>query len=191
MTRALAAALAVAAALPALAAAATPARVAVDTSGYPTVSATVVTPRPVARVPRLTENGESVVGLRASNLGRQKSVVLVVDRSQSMRGGALADATAAASAFVRTKPRQDRVAVIAVGSQSVQLTGFSTRPAEAVSALRGLEVDAVQGTDLHDSVVLASQALAGEFHGGRVIVLLTDGEDVASEAGLDLSLIHI
>jgi len=182
--RVLLAACVVAAALPGIAAAAGP-RLSVDTSDYPTVRATVVTPTPVGRVPELTENGENVVGLRYSNLGRQKSVVLVVDRSQSMRGQALADATAAAGRFVRTKPRQDRISVVAVGSQAVQLTGFSTAPSEAVGALRGLEVDPVVGTDLYDSVVLASQALAGEFHGGRVIVLLTDGQEVSSDTSLN------
>ena len=184
MRRALIAVCVVAAALPALAAGAGP-RLAVDASDYPTIRATVVTPTPVARVPKVKENGVGVVGLRASNLGRDKSVVLVVDRSQSMRGQALADAAAAASRFVRTKPRRDRIAVVAVGSQAVQLTGFSTAANEAVAALRGLEVDPVVGTDLYDSVVLASQALAGEFHGGRVLVLLTDGQEVSSETSLN------
>lgn len=184
MKRALLAVCVVAAALPGLAAGAGP-RLAVDSSDYPTIRATVVTPTPLGVVPKLKENGKGVVGLRYSNLGRQKSVVLVVDRSQSMRGQALTDATAAASRFVRTKPRSDRITVVAVGSQAVQLTGFSTAPNEAVGALRGLEVDPVVGTDLYDSVVLASQALAGEFQGGRVIILLTDGQEVSSETSLN------
>ena len=184
MKRVLLAVFVVAAAVPGLAAGAGP-RLSLDTSDYPTIRATVVTPTPVGVVPKLKENGKGVVGLRYSNLGRDKSVVLVVDRSQSMRGQALADATAAASRFVRTKPRSDRITVVAVGSQAVQLTGFSTAPSEAVGALRALEVDPVVGTDLYDSVVLASQALAGEFHGGRVIILLTDGQEVSSETSLN------
>ena len=72
-----------------------------DTSGYPTVRATVVTPKPSQRAPALTENGIPVVGFQAVNLGREKSVAAVIDRSQSMRGQAMADASAAARAVRR------------------------------------------------------------------------------------------
>jgi tight adherence protein B len=174
-----------AAIVPAAAAAATATRItAVDTSGYPTVRATVVTPRPVAKLPALTENGNKVAGYEAANLGRQKSVILAVDRSQSMLGKALADATGAARAFIRTKPRSDRVAIVAVGKSVVQLTSFSSLTNEADTALRTLEVDPVRGTALYDAVVLSTQALASDVHATRVLVLLTDGQEVSSEASL-------
>jgi tight adherence protein B len=174
---------ALAIALPGIAGAA--ARVtAVDTTGYPTVRATVVTPKPVKSITSLTENGQPVAGFEASNLGREKSVALVLDNSRSMRGKALADATAAARSFVRTKPRSDRIAIVAAGKKAVQLTGFSTSPIDADSALRTLEVDRVQGTALYDAVVLTAQALAADVHAARVLVLLTDGEDVSSDASL-------
>lgn len=155
-----------------------------DTSRYPEVRATVVTPTASARTPGLTENGEAVVGLRAVNLGRDKSVVLIVDRSQSMRGQAIVDASAAAREFVTTKPADDRIAVVAVGRQAVQLTGFSSATAEADDALRTIEVDGVQGTALYDAVVLSSQALAADVNPTRVLVLLTDGQEVSSDASL-------
>jgi hypothetical protein len=158
---------ALAIALPGIAGAA--ARVtAVDTAGYPTVRATVVTPKPVKSITSLTENGQPVAGFEASNLGREKSVALVIDNSRSMRGKALADATAAARSFVRTKPRSDRIAIVAAGKKAVQLTGFSTSPIDADSALRTLEVDRVQGTALYDAVVLTAQALAADVHAARV-----------------------
>ncbi len=185
MRRALAAVCLLAAIVPAAAAAATATRItAVDTSGYPTVRATVVTPRPVAKLPALTENGNKVAGYEAANLGRQKSVILAVDRSQSMLGKALADATGAARAFIRTKPRSDRVAIVAVGKSVVQLTSFSSLTNEADTALRTLEVDPVRGTALYDAVVLSTQALASDVHATRVLVLLTDGQEVSSEASL-------
>jgi tight adherence protein B len=166
-------------------AAATAARItAVDTNGYPTVRATVVTPRPVAKLGALTENGNRVAGYQAANLGRQKSVVLAVDRSQSMLGKAMADASAAARAFVRSKPGSDRISVVAVGKSAVQLTGFSSSTADADAALRTLEVDSVRGTALYDAVILSSEALAGDVHAGRVLVLLTDGQEVSSDASL-------
>ncbi|MDQ3066648.1 MAG: type II secretion system F family protein [Actinomycetota bacterium] len=187
MRRALATLFALAAVVPGVSAAAEP-RLSVDTSAYPAVRATVVTPVPVARVPKLTENGASVVGLDAVNLGSRKSVVLVVDRSQSMLGPALADATDAASAFVRSKSRGDRVAVVAVGSSAVQLTGFTARTADAEAALRSLEVDKVRGTALFDSVILSAQAFAGDAQGARVVVLLTDGQEVSSDASLEQAI---
>ena len=185
MRRILAAACVIAAIVPAASAAATSARItAVDTSGYPTVRATLVTPRPVAKLLPLTENGNAVAGYEAANLGRQKSVVLAVDRSQSMLGKALADATAAARAFIRTKPRSDRISIVAVGKSAVQLTGFSSLTADADAALRTLEVDPVRGTALYDSVILSSQALEDDVHATHVLVLLTDGQEVSSDASL-------
>lgn len=174
--------------LPGVAAAAGSKFTSVDTSGYPTVRATVVTPKPVGRAPALTENGTPVVGYRAVNLGREKSVVLVVDRSQSMLGRAIVDASAAARAFVASKPARDRVAVVSVGRRAVQLTSFSSSTAEADAALRTLEVDGVRGTALYDSVVLSSQALAADVHPTRVLVLLTDGQEVSSDASLEQAI---
>jgi tight adherence protein B len=168
---------------------AAPSRItAVDTSGYPTVRATIVTPTPAAKVPPLRENGHLVIGFEATNLGSEKSVGLALDRSQSMRGRAMLDASAAAREFVRTKPAGDRVAVFAVGKRAVQLTSFSSSPSDADEALAGIEVDKVRGTALYDSVVLAVQALAADVHGGRVLVLLTDGQEVSSEASLDQAI---
>ena len=97
-----------------------------------------------------------MVGFTAKNFGREKSVVLLFDRSQSMLGKAMQDATAAARSFVRSKPASDRIAVVAVGKQAFQLTGFSTGTSEADAALRGLDVDKVRGTALYDAVVLSS-----------------------------------
>lgn len=174
--------------LPGVAAAAGPQITSLDTSGYPTVRATVVTPTPRGVAPALTENGTRVVGFKAVNLGREKSVVLVVDRSQSMLGQAIVDASAAAREFVASKPSNDRVAVVAVGRRAVQLTSFSSNTAEADAALRTLEVDTVRGTALYDSVVLSSQALAADVHPTRVLVLLTDGQEVSSDASLEQAI---
>jgi hypothetical protein len=154
----------------------------VDTSAYPSVRVTVVTPQPADKAPRLSEDGKPVVGFTAKNFGREKSVVLLFDRSQSMLGKAMQDATAAARSFVRSKPASDRIAVVAVGKQAFQLTGFS-------SGLRGrraarLEVDKVRGTALYDAVVLSSE-LSGRRAPGACPVLLTDGQEVSSKASLE------
>ncbi len=87
----------------------------VDTSGYPTIHATVVSSADASSAPVLTENGQRVVGATAENLGLAKAVVLAVDDSQSMAGKPLAAAADAARGFVATKPDADAIAVVEFG----------------------------------------------------------------------------
>jgi tight adherence protein B len=176
------------AALPGLATAAAPKFASLDTAEYPTVRATVVTPKPVGSAPQLTENGRPVVGFRAVNLGREKSVMLLFDRSQSMIGQAIEDASAAARQFVGSKPARDRIAVVAVGKKAIQLTDFATNPAEADAALRTIEVDKVRGTALYDGILVSTQALAADLNPTRVLILLTDGQEVSSDASLEQAI---
>ena len=176
------------AALPGVATAAAPKFASLDTAEYPTVRATVVTPKPVGSAPKLTENGQPVVGFRAVNLGREKSVMLLFDRSQSMIGQAIKDASAAARQFVGSKPARDRIALVAVGKKAVQLTDFATNPAETDAALRTIEVDKVRGTALYDGILVSTQALAADLNPTRVLILLTDGQEVSSDASLEQAI---
>ena len=144
----------------------------IDTSGYPTVRVTVVAPvAQTAAPPTLTENGNQVVGLHAVNLAATKSVVIAIDRSRSMAGTKLADALAAARAFLRTKAASDKVSVVGFGSKAVQLTPFTQSTAEADDALQ------LSGSSLRSQVARA-----------RVVVLLTDGKDVSSQTSLEDAL---
>ena len=161
---------------------AAPVRVAgVDTGGYPELRVTVVAP-PGSAQPALTENGAPVTGLEAYNLGKAKSVALLIDRSQSMSGRPLRDAVAAARAFVAAKSPTDRIEVIAFGRQAYALTRFSSSTGDADAALRDLKPDPKSGTALWDAVALASKKLAAEDQPGHVIIVLTDGQDVSSSA---------
>ena len=185
MRRALALFIAVVLVAPATALAATATHVKdIDTGDYPTIRVTVVAPSASTSPPKLTENGSAVAGLNASNLGRSKSIVLAIDRSQSMNGQAILDATAAARAFVASKPPSDRISVVAFGSEAVALTGFSTSTTDAEGALRALNVDPVRGTALYDAVVLGAEQAAVEANPARVLIVLTDGADSGSEAEL-------
>jgi tight adherence protein B len=186
--RRLIAAAVLAAALPGVSLAASSKIASLDTAGYPTVRVTAVTPKPVATAPKVTENGKPVVGLHAVNLGREKSVMLLFDRSQSMIGQAIADASAAARQFVGSKPARDRIAVVAVGKRAVQLTSFSANAAEADAALRTIEVDKVRGTALYDGILVSTQALAADLNPTRVLILLTDGQEVSSDASLEQAI---
>jgi tight adherence protein B len=177
-----------ASALPGVALAASPKIASLDTGGYPTVRVTVVTPKPVASAPPVTENGGAVVGFHAVNLGREKSVMLLFDRSQSMIGQAIVDASVAARQFVGSKPARDRIAVVAVGKKAVQLTDFSSNAAEADAALRTIEVDKVRGTALYDGILVSTQALSADINPTRVLILLTDGQEVSSDASLEQAI---
>ncbi|HET7857223.1 MAG TPA: type II secretion system F family protein [Gaiellaceae bacterium] len=161
----------------------------VDTSSFPRVRLSVVTSQPSAKPPLLKENGRPVSGYRAENLAAAKSLVLAVDRSRSMRGKPFADAVAAAQAFVRAKHPQDRVAVATFATSPVMLTGFSAQPADAHSALGSLHVDPVEGTTLYDGVVKSARSFAGETNNGRVVIVVTDGNETRSTATLE-SAIH-
>lgn len=155
-----------------------------DTSAYPELAVTYVGPA----APRLFENGLPAAALRAENLAEGKSVVLAVDRSQSMEGEAIARAVEAARAFVAVKPRRDRLAVVAFGSDAVLLSRFSSATIDADIALRRLGVDGRQGTALNDVVGLAARELETERSRVRVLVLLTDGADVSSTTTAEAAL---
>jgi tight adherence protein B len=161
----------------------------IDTSSYPTVRVTVVAPvAATAAPPTLTENGNAVVGLQATNLASTKSVVVAIDRSRSMAGAKLADALDAARAFLHTKSPTDRVSVVAFGSKAVQLTTFSQSTADADDALRLLKVDTANGTALYDALQLSASSLRSQVGRARVVVLLTDGKDVSSQSSLQSAL---
>jgi tight adherence protein B len=152
----------------------------VDFGAFPTVGATVVTSAPSSRPPTLLENGSSVVGYQAVNLGNSKNVVLALDTSRSMAGKPLAEAAAAATAFVNAKPASDRIALVTFGKHAAQQGPFSSATIDADNALRTLAIGADSGTALWDAVDLSARLLASQ-QGGRVVVLLTDGDDVGSQ----------
>jgi tight adherence protein B len=160
----------------------------VDTGSFPTVRVTVLTSDPSPNAPKLRENGLPVWVSRAENLGRAKSVVLAIDRSQSMRGAPLARAVAAARAFLASKPASDRLAVASFATKPLMLTEFSNQRGDSDGALRGIKVDAVQGTTLYDMLVQASSRLATEPLEARVIIVVTDGNETRSAASLEAAI---
>ena len=159
----------------------------VDTSGFPGVRVTLVGPL-VAAKPHLTENSLPVTGYTAINLGRQKALVLAIDRSQSMAGRPLANALAAARTFIGAAGPSDHVGIVAFGQTAFGLGRFSASAADAQSSLRGLSVDAHSGTALYDAVVLAASHLGSDSSPGRAIVVVTDGRDVSSSNTLQQAI---
>jgi tight adherence protein B len=168
-------------ALPVAAAAAVQLR-GVNASAYPTVSASVVSPAGASVAPAISENGRPVAGLEEQNLGRVKAIATLIDRSQSMRGKPLADAIAAARAFVAAKHPADEVSVLAFGSRPLTLSPFSSARVDADEPLARLRPDKARGTALYDAISSAAHQLQSNPLPGRVIIVLTDGADNASHA---------
>jgi tight adherence protein B len=160
----------------------------VETTAYPTIRAAVVSSTVSPAPPVLRENGQPVAGFQATNLAHAKSVVLAIDRSQSMKGKPLAQAVAAARAFIAAKPRSDRIAVTTFATKPLFLTGFSADAADTVGALQSVAVDPKQGTTLYDDVVLAARRLGREVFAGRVIIMVTDGNETRSKASLESAI---
>jgi tight adherence protein B len=157
---------------------------AVDTSGFPALRAVVIAPLGSAP-PRLHENGAAAVGSVAVNLGRSKTIVLAIDRSESMRGRPLRNALSAARGFVGAADASDHVGVVAFGRSAIPVAGATGGPGDADTALAGITVDTRSGTALYDALVIASTELRTEDRPGRALVVVTDGKDVSSLHSLD------
>jgi tight adherence protein B len=173
-------------ALPAAAAAAVQLR-GVDATAYPTMHASIYTPTGGGK-PALWENGTPVAGFQAQNLGSVKAIATLIDRSQSMRGKPLADASAGARAFVAAKQAADELSVIAFGSKVATLSPFSTVKRDADLPLGRMTTDSVKGTALYDAVIAAANQLKGNPLPGRVIIVLSDGADNASSGSLTTAI---
>lgn len=169
-------------ALPAAAGAAVQLR-GVDATSYPTIRASIFSPTGGGK-PALWENGSPVAGYEAQNLGSIVAATLLIDRSQSMRGKPLADASAGARAFVEAKKANDQLSVISFGSGVTTVSPFSTVKLDATEPLAHMRPDSARGTALYDAVAAAARQLMGNPLPGRVIIVLTDGADNASAISL-------
>ncbi len=157
---------------------------AVDTSAYPSMRLTYVAPVG-SPAPTLRESGRLVALTQVVNLARTKSIVVAIDRSQSMRGRPLSNALAAVAQFAKSAGQDDHVGVVAFGRSAVALTRPGSTASEAGDQIGGLRVDSKSGTALYDAIVLSAENLAKDPRPGRAIVVVTDGADVSSNNSLD------
>ena len=111
----------------------------------------------------------------------ERSTILVVDASNSMRGAKFAAATDAVTAFLASAPPDVKVGMVAFAGT----VGTSLAPTEdrtsLLDAFKALEL--AQGTGVYDAVSEAVE-LAGT-EGSRSLLLLSDGADTGSNATLD------
>ena len=105
------------------------------------------------------------------------SALLLIDASESMRGGELAAAFAAARQFLRRLSPEDEAAVMVFADRVLALTPFG--PPEP-GLLEGVEGTAAAGGTALNDHLYAALRLLDERPGRRIVVLLSDGADVTS-----------
>jgi tight adherence protein B len=149
----------------------------VDTSQFPTNRVTIVAahPGPAPQV-TITENNQPVNARPDSSAGT--AIALAMDTSTSMRGQPLHDAIGAATKFVFRQSPDALLAVYGFGAQAQIAAQFPASRTGAIAALDQLGVGTQHGTAIYQAVVDASQALASQTAGKRVLVLMTDGTSV-------------
>lgn len=159
----------------------------IDDSALPEVKLLIGLPTGFAGSPidagavSLAENGvPSEIALEPVG-GSSLDVVLAIDTSGSMRGEALAEAQLAAARFLDALGPESRVALVGFGADATLEAPFGVDRAEVNTAIAGLESRGE--TSLYDAVVLASD-LFGPTSQRRAVVVLTDGADTVSTAGV-------
>ncbi|HLZ26176.1 MAG TPA: VWA domain-containing protein [Chloroflexota bacterium] len=166
----------------------------IDAAGFPTVVtyAGAVDERglPVANLDssafKVTEDGQPVDNVQVAAVANTQipvAVGLVIDISGSMNdAGKLAAAKQAAGGFVDGLGPADSAAVISFGTQATVVQAFSADPSALHAALDGLQAQG--NTALYDAVQQTALLLDALPQPRRVLVVVTDGMDTASQATL-------
>jgi tight adherence protein B len=139
----------------------------------------------------VTENGERVSRLEvvpASASGnRGRSVVLVIDSSNSMAGRPIAGAVTAAQALVANRNGDQPVGVVTFNDgQFVTLP--PTTDADAIRDALAQQPFLAQGTHIYDAVKTALEALRTSNSTSGSMVLLSDGADTGSKTSMEAAI---
>ncbi len=136
----------------------------------------------------ITENGAPPAGqIAVESPSSTSGVILLIDASESMRGEPIEGAMDAARAFIERRPKEMPVAIVAFNSDQEELTGFTTDDATLTDAVATAPELAI-GTTIYDSLVLASEMAVDQGLRRATVVLLSDGNDVGSDADLAAAL---
>ena len=105
------------------------------------------------------------------------TVALLIDGSESMRGGRLKAALEGARAFMRGMRSLDEATVVLFSDSIRYRSPFSQEPDELADAVSAVEAGG--GTALNDTLYVSMKQLEAR-QGRRVVVLLSDGVDIHS-----------
>jgi tight adherence protein B len=136
----------------------------------------------------VTANGEAVSDLVVEPVGASSvpvGVVLVIDASGSMDGAPMEAAKAAAISFIDQARAEDRIAIVSFSDGVQVLTGFTNNKDGLRQTINAI-VPANE-TAFNDGVI-QGVSLFDEANARGLLpnmIVLTDGDDTASEATLD------
>jgi tight adherence protein B len=132
------------------------------------------------------ENGERVRGLVVTPAAladaRDFGVVLAIDTSDSMRGGPIRDAVAAARAFAARRAGTQQLAIVTFDGATRVLLPFTTDAAAIDRALATIP-PLSRGTHVFDGARRSLDLLAAAGIRSGSVVVLSDGADTGSAAG--------
>lgn len=128
-------------------------------------------PVPVSRL-------ESVRSLR-----EPMTVVLALDRSGSMRGEPIRQARAAAESLIKQLDERDHVGLVGFDDRVAVLAPPTREHGTAIEAVQAMGLG--RDTAMNDAVLEAVKQAAPTRTRRKAVVLLTDGKENRSKAGLD------
>lgn len=157
----------------------------VDQSG-PDVVIDIAVPPSIGRLAPTAQNfevadGGQLVDLTVAPAGTAADIVLVIDTSGSMQGSAIAAAKASAGRFLDAAAGEARIGLVSFGDEVVTHAAPTLDRAGVRAELAALEATG-QETVLWDALLVAAETLEGSPDGRSSVVVLTDGDDTASEA---------
>jgi tight adherence protein B len=159
----------------------------VDLDGHPDVRVTVSAPASDDDEEfAVTEDGRRRPFTVEHASSADLQVVLLLDVTGSMGGGALDAAKGAAIAFLDGLPDDVSVAVVSYDTDAEVVSGFDGTRGQHVAAIERLEAEGA--TAMYDAVVTSLDVFPGSEDATRAMVLLTDGEDNASTTELDAAV---
>ncbi len=166
--------------------------VAVDDSSFPVVTAVFMADyggRPLANLSAtditVTESGAPGAAAtiqQAADANVPLALVIAVDTSGSMQGGALAEAKRSATSLANSLGTTDLAALVAFADSAQlkqQLTASRPTIASAIAQLQ-----AAGNTALYDAVAESARVAAASGYARRAVVLLSDGQEFGAKSSL-------
>src|SRR5205823_6229536 len=127
-------------------------------------------------------------GIQIADPTAAAAIAVVIDTSQSMSGGKLDDAIAAARGFVDSQSTNNPVGIYGFGSEAYSTSPLTTDRTQTDTALKQLGISGASGTALYGALKMASSELATADAAKRIVVLLTDGASDHDSASLEEAL---
>lgn len=166
----------------------------IDTSDYPIIRVRVNVSSDEEIKLRKSDFMLDDMGLRLNSfklldsdttVDEELSVMLVIDRSDSMNGTPLDDTKAAVTNFIKSMDDSTKLGLAAFESRAELLSELGESRMNILLALDS--VSATGGTSIRSGLEVAGEELASVRDGRKIIILLSDGAD-GDAAGIDATL---